>query len=179
MKMILVVVLFLWGMPTPGAQAAFYTWVDAQGVTHFTDNPDRIPAKYRHKAKEMNLADDPAAAKTPVPAQPAAPPLPPDSALSGEPDGYGGKSPAWWRESFAVLRRELKALQEGLPEKQNKLGELRRKRVIYTRVQDRVAVNSMQAEVSADELRIAELQKQLADLDRQATRAGVPAELRQ
>ncbi|GFO66641.1 hypothetical protein GMLC_02200 [Geomonas limicola] len=179
MKMTFVALLFLLTIHSPDAQAAFYTWVDAQGVTHFTDNPDTIPAKYRHRAKEMNIADEPSAVKPPVPASPSGPSTQTDSVLQAEPASYGGKSAGWWRDSFAALRNRLKTLQDGLPEKQNKLAELRRKRIIYTRVQDRVAVNSMQAEVSADELHIAELQKQLADLDRQATQAGVPSELRQ
>lgn len=179
MKRIFVVLLFLWGFATPEAQAAFYTWVDAQGVTHFTDNPEHIPAKYRSRAKELDIADEPAATKGAPAARPVMRPLQPAPASGGQPSSYGGKPAGWWRDSFAMLRGELKALEGGLAEKQNKLAELRRKRVIYTRVQDRLAVNSMQAEVSADELRIAELQKQLADLDRQATQAGVPSELRQ
>ncbi|MHB8058012.1 MAG: DUF4124 domain-containing protein [Desulfuromonadaceae bacterium] len=32
------------------ADAVTYNWTDDQGVVNFTDNPDRIPAKYRSKA---------------------------------------------------------------------------------------------------------------------------------
>ena len=47
------------------------------------------------------------------------------------------------------------------------------------RAQDREAVNTLDAEISVDELRISELQSRIAELDQQAAKAGVPAEWRQ
>ena len=41
-----------------------------------------------------------------------------------------------------------------------------------------MAVNAMQAEISADEARLSELLNQSAALEREATSAGVPAEWR-
>jgi len=176
MKYILLFVSILY-LAHPGqGQAAFYQWLDAQGVTHFTDNPERIPAKYRSHVKELQLADEPAQAPAPqtqAPAQVAAPrPVP--HAVE-----YGGHGEGWWRSRYASLRQELKGLEDGLAGKQARLSELRRKRVVYMRAQDREAVNSMQAEISTGELRISELQKDLADLERRATEAGVPSEWRQ
>lgn len=175
MKFILLLLVLLISWLPAAVGAPFYQWLDGQGVTHFTDNPDRIPAKYRARAKKIKLSDEAAptpgnrpAAEAPAPAPPAA----------TDPN-YGGQSEAWWREHFQVLHKELKELQDGLPEKQTRLAELRRKRVIYMRTQDREAVNSVQAEISANELRISELQGQLGELERRATQAGVPSEWRQ
>jgi hypothetical protein len=157
----------------PGSvRAAFYQWVDAQGVTHFTDNQDKIPAKYQKKAKKLTLPEEPAQA-APAGQQDSVPDASPQEQT------FGGQPEKWWRGRFTALRAELDRQQQGLREKQDKLVELRRQRVIYTRAQDREAVNSMQAEISVTELRITELQNQLSELDRQATRAAVPVEWRQ
>ena len=91
------------------------------------------------------------------------------------PEGHGE---SWWRKRFALLREELQALESGLSQKQTQLVQLRRKRAIYVRARDREAVNAMQAEIAADEVRIAELLNQLAALELEATREGVPAEWR-
>jgi bacterioferritin (cytochrome b1) len=175
MKIALLFLVLLLPMHLLAADAPFYQWVDSAGVTHFTDNPDKIPAKFRKRAKKMRLPEQSsgAASATPQHAAPAAP-----AVSVPEPLSFDGQPEQWWRGRFAELRTQLKALQAGLTGKQTKLAELRRKRAIYTRAQDRVALNSMQAEISADEVQIAQLQKQIAELDLQASKAGVPAEWR-
>jgi len=176
MKKVLLFLVLLLQFHPPAADAAFYQWVDAAGVTHFTDNPDKIPNTFRKRAKKLKLSEDPSgvSAATPQSAAPAAA----SKSAAPQPQDFGGHPEQWWRGRYAELRGKLKALQSGLADKQTKLVELRRKRVIYTRAQDRVALNSMQAEISVDEVHIAELQDQIAELDLQATKAGVPAEWR-
>ena len=176
MKIALLFLVLLLQFYPLAADAAFYQWVDAAGVTHFTDNPDKIPNKYRKRAKKLKLSEEPSggAAATTRSAAPAAA----SQAAAPQPRDFGGHPEQWWRGRYAELRGKLKALQSGLAEKQSKLVELRRKRIIYTRAQDRVALNSMQAEISVDEVHIAELQDQIAELNLQATKAGVPAERR-
>ena len=174
MKVTILVLVVLLHFPALSAQAAFYQWVDTHGVTHFTDNHDKIPSRYRKSAKRLDLTDQSA------PAQASAPePQAPAQAAPPKASSYGGQTEGWWREKFSALRGELKALGEGLPAKQAQLVELRRKRVIYTRARDREAVNSMQAEISADEARMADLQKRLDALELDAAKALVPAEWRQ
>jgi hypothetical protein len=174
MKLALLSFVLLLQFFPASAHAAFYEWGDAEGVTHFTDNPDKIPARYRARAKKLKLSEEAAPAR-------AAEPVPQAAPEAAEPAGpsFGGQPEQWWRDQFSVLRRELKALQDGLSGKQEKLAELRRKRVIYSKAQDRVALNSLQAEVSVDEVRIAELQQQIAELERRAVRASVPLDWRQ
>jgi hypothetical protein len=173
-------VLLLLAFPAP-VRAAFYQWVDAQGVTHFTDDPNKIPSRYQKRAKKLKMSEEsapaPAAAKSqpsPEAAQQAAEPMKPAPALV-----LGGHPEEWWREHFSALRTELKNLQDGLADKQAKLVALRRKRAIYTRAQDREAVNGMQDGISADELRISQLQSQISELEGQAARADVPVPWRQ
>jgi hypothetical protein len=176
MKIALLLLVLLLQLCPTAADAAFYQWVDTAGVTHFTDNPDKIPGTYRKRAKKLKLSEEPSGVSKAGPQSSAPAAVPKASAAQGQ--ELGGHPEQWWRANYAELRGKLKVLQSGLADKQTKLVELRRKRVIYTRAQDRVALNSMQAEISVDEVHIAELQNQIAELDRQATSAGVPAEWR-
>jgi hypothetical protein len=153
--------------------ADIYQWVDAAGVTNFTDNPEKIPERYRKQVKKLILPEEPAR----VPAPPAKGQAGAARAAAPEPS-IGGQTETWWRESFAALRAELGRQQAVLAERQARIAELRRKRAIFSRAEDREAQNSVQAELSVAEVRIAELQNQIAALDTQATRAGVPLEWR-
>ena len=40
-------ILFLFISNVPGISENYYKWVDEQGVTHVTDNPQKIPPRYR------------------------------------------------------------------------------------------------------------------------------------
>ena len=184
---VLLLVIVLLHLPAL-AHAAVYQWIDADGVTHFTDNPKKIPQQYKGKAKEFKLPEDPAQpkaqsreqpkanAKEQPKAQPTVQPAPPEAA---PPELLpGGHPEQWWRRRFQALRGQLKALQAGVLEKQARLGQLRRKRAIYVRTTDREAVNAMQAKIASDELRINEVLKQIEALETEATQAGVPEEWR-
>jgi hypothetical protein len=167
-------------LATPCANAAFYQWTDAKGVEHFTDNRDKIPKRYLKKARKLETSAEPAPAKDQAPG-PQAPQLPSQAPaqLSGpQSSGAGGHSEPWWRQRFAELRGDLKALEDGLSRKQEKLVELRRKRAIFVRIKDREAVNAMQDEISADEVCVNELRKRIEALEQEAAREGVPAEWR-
>lgn len=165
------------------AHAETYRWVDDKGVVHFTDNPDRIPARYLKRVQELPSVTVPSPSPSATPDQQAPRPVP---APGGEPpvrqpEGakqYGGKDETAWRAQFATVRNELKALQEGLPKKREQLAQLRRKRVIYQGAQERVAYNEMKARIDKDEARLVELEKELAALGLDADKAGVPGEWR-
>ncbi len=154
-------------------QAANYEWVDAGGVVHFTDDPGNIPEKYRDKAKKLengiqNIVSEPAPPPTVTPI------------TGGMTEGANaGHDEQWWRSRFAELRNEIKGVREGLPQKKEKLDALHRKRVIFQRGSDRVAYNDLAKEIVADETHLQELEEQLAALDQQAAKAGVPLEWRQ
>jgi hypothetical protein len=148
------------------ALAEVYEWTDSQGGVHFTDTADKIPAKYRNKAREKELQpvteikDEPAAAVTPK--------------VQNIPSSYGEHNEMWWRSSYSALREEMKSIQDNLPGKREKLTQLRRKREIYQKPSGRIAYYDMKKEIERDEARVTELQKELADLDDKAAKDGVP-----
>jgi hypothetical protein len=154
------------------ADAATYEWTDSQGGAHFTDDADKIPAKYRNKARELVM----------TPAM-VAPSQPQDQTVSPaareNESSYGGHDEMWWRSSFQSLRDELKTIQENLPGKRDQLLELRRQRTVYQKPGERIAYFNKIKEIERDEARVTELQKQLDDLDSKAAKAAVPLEWRQ
>lgn len=158
------------------ADASIFEWVDSEGVTHFTDNPDKVPEKYRKKVKEresVTVESPPPATATP-PAQP-----PPPAPAAGEDQRLrGGHDEAWWRTRFSAIRQELDGIQSDLPGKREKLSNLHRKRVLFKRSRDRTAYNELNAEIQRDEARTKELEEMLRVLEGDADRAGVPPEWR-
>jgi hypothetical protein len=154
------------------ARADTFEWSDSQGGVHFTDDFDNIPARYKSKARKVDV--EPVLQKEEQTSEPAA-----ESETQTTENLYGGHDELWWRSSFKGLRDEMKTIQEGLPEKRDKLDELRRKLYIFSKPSGRIAYNGMYKEIKNDEARIVELQKKLADLDNEAAKAGVPLEWRQ
>lgn len=173
MRYLVFVVLTIIAVST--AYAATYQWVDSAGVTHFTDDPDRVPAKYRSRAREREsvkseeTSNAPAPQTAPVAENPAAP---------VQRDVYGGHDESWWRSAFRDLRQEQKALQDKLPEKREQLVAIHRRRVIFQKASYREAYNKLDQEIKDDEARIKALQDKLDALDQDATKAGVPKEWR-
>ncbi len=152
------------------ANAEIYQWTDKKGGINFTDNPNNIPPAYRNKAKEIDVAPS-IDVKTP----PQAIQAPVDSS----PGDYGGHDEKWWRSSFRAIHEEISSIENRLPDKKQRLEELRRKRTLFQKPSDRVAYYNLMDEIKADEQRIAELRKKLDDLDLEASRAGVPLEWRE
>ena len=157
----------------PPADAAFYRWADADGTVHFTDDPDKIPPRYRAKARKLELSEEPAhpAGATGGGGAPHPPVVESEPLTGGHPE-------EWWRARYGSLREELQSLREAQPAKQKKMLELRHKRTVFSRGSDREAMNGLRDEIAADEQRIAELTDQLQRLDAEAARAGVPADWR-
>lgn len=178
--------------------AAVYEWVDSQGGVHFTDDLDKVPARYRKAVKTREPVTGREAVAPPAPQQPSPPAAPPEKAVALP----GGHDESWWRARFSSLRAEISNIQNNLPEKKETLTKLHRKWVISKgrtpkageRLDDvdsfvnksalstpgkhRVAYYAMKAEIEGDQARIRGLEEQLASLDAEATRAGVPFEWR-
>jgi hypothetical protein len=152
------------------AHGGIFQWTESDGGVHFTDNPDKIPPDFRHKARAVDVTPS---IQVPEQAPEASTPAP--QALTSS---YGGHNETWWRSSFNTLREKINGIQDGLPEKKKRLAELRRQRTIYTRTRDRIAYNQLDGEIKRNEEQVLNLQKQLADLDEKAASAGVPMEWR-
>lgn len=170
-------------VPAP-AISAFYQWTDAKGVVHMTDDARKVPKQYKGIATRIEVKEPPRLPKAAAP-EPQGAPAPPAADLAapatgtGEAGVPGGHDEKWWRAQFGELRSELKTLQAARSQKEQQLVELRRRRVIFQRARDRVAINEAEAQVSADDARIGDLLNRIAALDLAASKAGVPAEWRQ
>lgn len=158
------------------AQAEVYQWVDGQGGVHFTDDLDKVPARYRKKVKTIESA---APGERPIPPAAAPAPVATPAPAEKKPELYNGRDQNWWSTAFSVARDELRTAREQLAGKQESLTALRRKRVIYQRTRDRIAYNELKEEIGRDEEKIKQLQEKLANLESEADRAGVPPEWRQ
>ena len=171
MKSVLLMVCVM-VMAAASANGEIYKWTDSQGGEHFTDNSDKIPAKYRHKAREMDVS--PVIQKTEQ-----ATSAEQKTATPAEEKLFGGHNEKWWRSRYKALRGEMKGIQDNLPEKRDRLNELRRQLYTFSKPSGRIAYNDMYAEIGKDEARITDLQKQLQDLDTSAAKSGVPLDWRQ
>ena len=145
-----------------------YTWVDAQGVTHFSDNPSSIsqeslPTLQKKEITGGGTIEIPSAGEV----------------SHSQTVPVNDKDEQYWRSSFMRLRSAIGALSNGLPEKQDNLENLRRRRLLYHKASDRVKITEIEDEIKRDEARIKELESQLQDLELKASRAGIPLEWRQ
>ncbi len=94
-------------------QAAFYSWEDEEGNTHFTDDLTRVPASYREQVHVESLPES-------TNVTPAPPPPPPAGAPTPEP-------PDPTNDYSACLKRvkeERERLTRRLEEDQDRLVEL-------------------------------------------------------
>jgi hypothetical protein len=162
------------------ADSRMYQWTDDSGTVSFTDNPIRIPKKYLKKAKKR----DSMAGKTLSSQE--------QNKVSGEfsqmsPDRqlFGGHDEHWWRGQFSGLRLQIKTINEALPEKKARLKELHYKKVVSNSSsmsptpitnprKHREEYLDLYLEIKGDEEKLAELEKKLAELDFDASKAGVP-----
>jgi hypothetical protein len=155
-----------------GGEAATYEWTDDGGVVHFTDDQDKIPAKFRKRVKELNIGSDQNVISPAVPAaESSPPPVPPERKIT--------LSEGYWRSKFTNLRKEIKAQEESLSAMKEQELVLNRKRIVYGRTSDRIARNNMVESIAKVEERIRALQEELKTLDKEASDAGVPSEWRQ
>jgi len=126
MPYILLLIVLLASSPVPG-QASTYRWLDANGVTHFTDNPDTVPDAYLSRVKELpsirGEGKTKASQDAPASTGATAPPAAGTHVAAGTPVGAGGAKGA----EKARLSLELKKLKEGLALKKAELNRLHHK----------------------------------------------------
>ncbi len=162
-------ILFCMTILAATANAEIYQWKDKSGAVNFTDDLDKVPPAYRSKAKEIDVEPS---------IDVKAPPQENQAPSNTTPGNYGGHDEQWWRSSFKSLREEIKSIEANLPDKREKLQEMKRRRTLFQKPADRVAYYGLLDEIKADENRVAELKKNLSNLDLEAIRAGVPLEWR-
>jgi hypothetical protein len=165
--------ILLAGMLTGPVHATVYEWTDERGVVSFTDDPDKVPARYRKNMKKQEIETQ-GTVRPPAPAEQT--PVSPAQPAPAEQTLYNGHDIGWWSAQFKALRDEQKRISDALPEKRVRLTDLHRQRVFYQRSRDRVAYNALNDEIQQDEARLKELQGSLDRLEAEADRFGVPRE---
>ncbi len=162
------------------AHAAMYEWKDEKGVVNFTDNPEKIPAKYKKRVKKRPSIgiDSTESATAPAPEIKQKTPDAVTTPMKEKELTYGGHNEEWWRSSFVRIREELKNMQDRLPEKKQDLEIARRKMTIYQYPKYRQAYYDLKSEIEKDGARIEELNNQLQTLDNDASKAAVPFDWR-
>lgn len=166
-----IIMMLLVCMMHAPALAAVYEWIDDKGVVNFTDSREKIPAKYQGQAREKDLSQE----KNVTIIKDESPPAP-RLELAPGPKTYDGRDARWWETTIAALRAEIGSIEKGLPDKRQKLSQLNRRRTLYHKAADRVAINNLGKEIEKDEAKLRELQDKLNELQAQALKAGVPAE---
>lgn len=135
----IIVSLLVLGAAAP-LQAEIYTWTDAAGTVHFTEDLGQVPRKERRKVRRLD-EDQPAparAAETPASGDTGEAPkgapkdIPAQESEKGQvPDGtqrYGGKSYAQWQKDLADREAAMTAVKQRVEEiaAQVKGGNLRK-----------------------------------------------------
>jgi hypothetical protein len=184
-RYVLALLMVMWAC---SAVAETWEWVDAQGTVSFTDDPQNIPKQYRKSAKMIGGESPPPSqsAASPVPAPAPVPvgadakgtvsPAQPGTSTAPAPgvklqDNYGGKTAADWKAAFSSLNGEIREVDGQLKEKQRLLKEPGTlSRSDYMKLDDEIRrlSSSLTALLARWEL-----------LNKEATVAGVPGELRQ
>jgi hypothetical protein len=170
-EIVLVLVMFA----CPAVCAETFEWIDDQGVVHFTDDLNKIPANIRKKMQIKTPAAGDSGGTAVEKSQPPVIAVPPPEIKELL---YGGYNEHWWRSRFTAAQGEIKKSQDLLEVKKQSLVELHRKRVIFQKPSDREAYFALDAEISGDEEKIKTLQAQFAVLQAEADTVGVPQEWR-
>ncbi|HBA89965.1 MAG TPA: DUF4124 domain-containing protein [Geobacter sp.] len=120
MRNILMATMLLALCVPPLVLGSTYQWRDANGSLHFTDDPDRIPAAYLERAREIESVK-PEVKPNPAPKAPAS------AASPGQVSGTAKPAAAAAASERARLAAELKSLQEALVVKKKELARLHHK----------------------------------------------------
>jgi hypothetical protein len=123
MRIIIILCLALFALSP--ALADTYQWTDDSGAVNFTDNPDKVPAKYRNNVIKRDVTPETPPEDTVKKQPPEAPKRAPQpevkKQIPDENQQYCGQSGAGWKSRFAAIRTETKQLEESLPKLQEEL----------------------------------------------------------
>ncbi|MEW6681874.1 MAG: DUF4124 domain-containing protein [Nitrospirota bacterium] len=168
----------------PAALAgAVYQWTDADGAIHFTDDPGKIPKKFRDTVKEIRPPDEPdepeggpssepeAQPRTQKQPEPASEPEPAQVAPS-EPVDARGHNEKWWRQRVQEWQDQKADAQAKLADAQERLG---RERFLNATTGNMLRIQEISAEVEMYEKQIREAENMLTEiLPDEARKAQAP-----
>jgi len=176
---------------------AVYQWTDADGAIHFTDDPGRIPAKFRDTAEQLSPPDKPSE-PTGQPSKEIERELPPDSrtgpesevepapapkpkpTIEAEPTSVApseavdarGHNEEWWRARIKEWRDRKADAEARLADAEERLGH---ERFLNQGTAQMKNIQDITAEVEAYEKQVREADNMLMDvLPDEARRAQAP-----
>jgi len=104
------------------AQDQVQSWVDEDGIVHYTNDPSEIPARYRRTAKEAGKAE--------LDVLPATPRSTRSASRTVEPAGGGSRDEAqgaeYWRGEFRRAREAIARIEEQIAKDEDLLANDRR-----------------------------------------------------
>lgn len=170
-KLIAALVFLMFGAAS--AYADLYQWKDAQGVIHITDSMEKVPQEFRERVRVYK--ETPPSPESGL-NEAVSPPLPSDKAE----ELYGDQTLEWWRQTFTRKRTDIDSLQTNVTNKTQFLEMFERgRRFGQTFEPQQVAqYNIYKEELPEDLRRLAEMREELEELQRRATIAGVPKDIR-
>jgi hypothetical protein len=179
------VIAFLWvtlwaagWLMTPGvASATFYKWTTPDGSIGLTDDPGRIPPKYRATAKPVIPGDVPVSTVKPSANPVQAPSSPSDS--GGGQDAtiphvdHNGHDKAWWQARVQELKDQRAELVEQRKQAEKKSNEVQYfGRQTYGELHE---VEQLRQEIDNIANQIKDIDQKLnTDLPNEARQAGAP-----
>lgn len=183
-----IMMLLLVAVLAQPAMGETYRWIDERGTVNFTEDPGKVPKKFR---KKMTVISDPgsvapevtesveegAQLKAPAEGQgvPSRGAPEPQEKQAQQPEKekkpvYGGTPEDVWKAEFGKLRNDIHLYENELADRKAKLANPAK--------MSRGEYLGTQTEVKRFEEKLAGLREKLAALKESAARAGVPLELR-
>jgi hypothetical protein len=187
------------------ADEAIYTWTDAEGVAHYTNDPNTVPRRYRDKAHALDGQPLPAEGDTkttppaetkPAPAEETArAPAPKqvertdelleESAPPPAPVPEGGKplDENAWRKLFLRANERVRRAELNLARDRDALSRVSNEEgymVVdpYGRTMTAGRATAVRLQVTEDERVLRDAREALQDLERAAAREAIPLEWR-
>ncbi|MBL8924153.1 MAG: DUF4124 domain-containing protein [Myxococcaceae bacterium] len=118
MRLLPGVALVLW---VTAASAQVYTWTDQDGVVHYTDNPNSVPAKAKARVTEgAEISTVKSSAGPQAPVAVAVPPAP----VSPGPLEDPGRLEREWRRAFRELNERIARLEDEIELDRKKVEEV-------------------------------------------------------
>jgi hypothetical protein len=165
--------LFLFVAVSHSRSGTIYQWTDEEGNVGFTDDPSKIPEKYRNSAiieGETPAGQDGENRGGETPPADENPGLPPE-----QPDlDAAGHDRSYWQNRIKDLRDQQKALMEKKEKLEREINAMSNP-LIYNTAQDKQLLQKNREEVKAIERQTDEIQHQLQDvIPDEARRSNAP-----
>ena len=105
MRKLFFIIFLLMVFISPSYSAIIYRWVDKDGVTNFTDDPNKVPSDYRGQVQKEEIEE---ATRQEIASKPQADPRKKEGRKT---DTYG-RDESWWKEKVRPWKERLKEASE-------------------------------------------------------------------